>query len=129
MVDAEYEFAEPVAVVVAAVEYAAGPAVAVVAYVVELELVAPTAFSQASASREGVVAPTAAFAQAPESVVFAAQTFVSLISLEVASVPVAAVVSAAPEVAAAASASRSTAFETLAGKVEEAVHSRCPALW
>ena len=127
MVDAEYEFAEPVAVAVAAVEYAAGPAVAVVAYVVEL--VAPTAFSQASASREGVVAPTAAFAQAPESVVFAVQTSVSLISLEVASVPEAAVVSAAPEVAAAASASRSTAFETLAGKVEEAVRSQCPALW
>lgn len=124
MVDAEYEFAEPVAVVVDAVEYAAGPAVAVVAYVVEL--VAPIAFSQASASREGVVAPTPAFAQAPESVVFAAQASVSLMSLEVASAPVAAVVSAAPEVA---SASRSTAFETLAGKVEEAVHSRCPALW
>ena len=119
MVDAEYEFAEPVAV-----EYAAGPAVAVVAYVVAL--VAPTAFSQASASREDVVAPTAAFAQAPESAVFAAQASVSLMSLEVASAPVAAVVSAAPEVA---SASQSTAFETLAGKVEEAVHSRCPALW
>lgn len=99
-------------------EYAVGLAVVVVACVVEL--VVPTAFSQAFVSQEDVVAPTTASAQALEFVVFAALSSASLASLEVVSVPRAAVVSAAPEVAAAASAARSTAFETLAGKVEEA---------
>ena len=122
MVDAEY------ASVGIAVEYAAVIA-AVVAYA--LALFAPTKFSQASASREAVFVPTTASAQARESAGFADQTSVSQVAglPEVASALGAVVVSAAPEVAVAASAARSTAFETRAGKAEEAVHSQFPALW
>lgn len=122
MVDAEYASAE------IAVEYAAGLA-AVVAYA--LALFVPKEFSQASASREAAFVPTTVSAQALESAVFADQTSVSQVAElpEAASAPEAVVVSAAPAVAVAASAVRSAAFETRAGKAEEAVHSQFPALW
>ena len=122
MADAEYAFVGMV------VEYAAVLA-AVVAYA--LVLFAPTEFSQASASREAVFVLATASALTRGSAVFADQTSVSQVAglPEVASALGAVVVSAAPEVAVAASAARSTAFETRAGKAEEAVHSQFPALW